>query len=372
MNLDSSVGRQERVIAASIRAAYAWTVRDQSTEDAMKEICRMTGVIMEARGPGQAPAGPMKLVEALRTPMSGLSLPGHEADFAAIRLLDADDRLTDDAYDLAAEYACSLVRDGDRAEAWLPRWTKARADKVSRDVFRKLVESGDQDVYVNSRRFIVQNPAAREDMLLDERVKAGARPAGNYEALAAHQKHVDDHEDGAQYWWPCPVCAYPMTVESELVRCRYRWHQARFQLDTTARRPKVLKIGAQSGSRTPVAQRAEGMVCVEPAVWRSIVVPGVTELRIAERLRRYSEVLLWPGLDSYDLHVVTGDFQYDVKEYASVERLIADLRERTPRAAILIPDTHIEQVAVLRGERFTVVSERDAVKLARRAAKEAS
>jgi hypothetical protein len=113
------------------------------------------------------------------------------------------------------------------------------------------------------------------------------------------------------------------------------------------------------------------MECVEPAVWRSIVVPGVTELRVATKLGKYSEVHLWPRLDSYDLHVVTGDFAYDVKEYASVDRLIADLRERRPEASILIPDTHAEQVEDLRRERFTVVSERDAVRLARRAAKEA-
>lgn len=370
MNQHSSDQRQERVIAASIRAAYAWTVREQFAQYAMKEICRMTGVVVEAHGPGRAPTGPMALVEALRRPLSELSLPGYETDFTAIKVLDAKDRLTDDAYNLAAEFACSLSRDSERTEAWLPRWTRMRADRVSREVFRKLVESGDQEVYVNSRRFIVENPCAREDTLLDARVKAGARPAGSYNLLAAHQKYVAD--DGVEYWWPCPVCKYPMTVETEHVRCGYRWHEARFQLDATATRPKLLKIDSHGGPQASAAQRAEGVVCVEPAVWRSVVVPGVTELRIANRLSKYSEVRLWPCLDSYDLHVVIGDFQYDVKEYASVDRLIADLRERRADAVILIPKTHAEQVEILRTERFAVVSERDAVRLARRAAKEAS
>lgn len=369
MNRHSPAQRQERVIAAGIRAAYAWTIRDEPVQRAMTEICRMAGVIVEAHGPGHAPAGPMALVKALRGPLSELSLPGHEADFAAVHLLGADDQLTDEAYNLAAEYACSLSSDSERTEGWLPSWTRMRADRVSREVFRKLVESGDQTVYVNSRRFIIENPCGREDTLLDDRVKAGAKAAGKYEALAAHQKHIDD--DAGQHWWPCPVCKYPMTVEDDLVRCRYRWHEARFQPDFTGSRPKLLKIGERGKHQAPAARRAEGVVCVEPAVWRSVVVPGVTELRIAAKLGRYSEVRLWPRLDTYDLHVVTGAFQYDVKEYRSVDRLIARLRERTPEAAILIPDTHAEQVRILRREGFDAVSERDAVRLAGRAAKEA-
>ncbi|MEU6644577.1 hypothetical protein ABZ863_18760 [Saccharomonospora sp. NPDC046836] len=369
MNEHSPEQRQERVVAAAVRAAYAWSVREEFPKQAMEEICRMIGVITEARGPGLTPTEPITLVEALRRSLGELSLSGHAEEFARAQLLDGD-LLTDDAYDLAAEHACSLAQDSERTEAWLPRWTRMRADKVSSDVFRELVEDGDQDMYVKSRRFLIEHPAGRKDVLLDERGKTDAQPVGDYLPLAAHQKYVDGER---QLWWSCPRCKYPMVVESGLVRCQHARHDARFQLDTTTTTPKLLKIGAGGKHRAPAAQRAEGVVCVERAVWQSIVMPGVTELRIAAKLGKYSEVLLWPDLDAYDLHVVTGDYQYDVKEYRSADWLIARLRERGPDTgiAILIPDTHGDQVEALTQAGFEAVSERQAVKLARRAAEEA-
>jgi hypothetical protein len=89
---------------------------------------------------------------------------------------------------------------------------------------------------------------------------------------------------------------------------------------------------------------------VEFGVWRFVVVPGASELRVKQRLERLgATVELWPELDRYDLHVRAGDheFRVDLKEYRSPYRLIADLRAKTPSARVLLPKTHEHQLGVL-------------------------
>jgi hypothetical protein len=101
--------RQSRVVAACLRAAYAWSERE-SHPAAMREVARMTGVVMEALGPGRGPVTPMTLIECLRRPLGELaSLAGGDLgeEIAAAVLLDGD-RLADAVYDLACEYALPL------------------------------------------------------------------------------------------------------------------------------------------------------------------------------------------------------------------------------------------------------------------------
>ncbi|MFE3383263.1 restriction endonuclease-related protein [Streptomyces anulatus] len=90
---------------------------------------------------------------------------------------------------------------------------------------------------------------------------------------------------------------------------------------------------------------------MEYGVWRFVVVPGASELRIKERLEKLgATVELWPRLDRYDLHVRAGgtEFAIDVKEYRSPHRLIADLRAKAPSARVLLPQTHEYQWETLR------------------------
>lgn len=62
---------QARVVTAALRAAYAWAERERQP-GAMREIARMTGVVMEAHGPGRGPNNPVALVEELRHPLGSL------------------------------------------------------------------------------------------------------------------------------------------------------------------------------------------------------------------------------------------------------------------------------------------------------------
>lgn len=368
--------RQDRVIAAALRAAHAWSESEPSRHT-MREICRMTGVIVEALGPGRGPTSPHLLIAALHRPLRGLLrfVPRLDERLGAVSLLKGD-RLTDDAYDIAVEFAGLLGRGAEPGE--LPTWARTQAEQTQHDAFGALVETGNQETYVRTRRFVIEHPAATERDLRRALSRTGARCRVEYVDLTPDQRYGSgEHER----WWGCPVCRYPMAVTGRNVRCRYRPHRAVYQVagyrDGVPR--LLVKNGEENVPPAPAAAEALGVKCVDPGVWRSIVVPGVTELRLAKALQAASrnEVVLWPGLDSYDLHVEAGrtTFRLDVKEYRSVDRLLTDLTEKPPRATVLLPRTHEHQEqavldACLPGVHVTTESK--IIRRVRRAAREAS
>jgi hypothetical protein len=343
-----------------LRAAYAWSERKAHPE-AMREIARMTGIVMEALGPGHGPAAPMQLVGFLRRPLGDLlALTGDTDDpVAEAVLLSPDDRLADTAYDLACEYARQLTQT--MAAEWLPSWTRMRAEQIQNEVFAALVESGDPGGYVLARRFLIDHPATDHEELSAQLLATGARLAARYSPLTPDQQY---QARGRGWWWPCPVCKWPMTVTSDYVRCRYLPHQASYQVvpGRASSPPRLLRTGDRSPRRVPTARRADTAACVDPGVWRYIVVPGASEVRIASSLEKLgADVQLWPDMDAYDLHVRTGrlERQLDVKEYRSARRLIEDLRDKPPSVMILLPATHEHQLDVIttRLPSVTVVTE---------------
>jgi hypothetical protein len=341
--------RQARVVAASLRAAYAWSERKTHPE-AMREIARMTGVVMEALGPGQGPTSPMQLVGLLRCPLGDLlSLTGGTDDpVAEAVLLNPRDGLADTAYDRACEYAQQLTQS--MAAGWLPSWTRMRAEQIQHEVFAALVESGDPGSYVLGRRFLIDHPASDPEQLSSQLLAAGARLAARYSPLPPDQHY--QAAGGRRWWWPCPVCQWPMTVTGDYVRCRYLPHQAVYQAVSgrTSSPPRLLRTDDRSPRCVPAARRAENAVCVDPGVWRYIVVPGASEVRIATSLEKLgADVRLWPDMDAYDLHVRAGRLErrLDVKEYRSARRLVEDLRDKPPSVTILLPASHEHQLDVI-------------------------
>jgi hypothetical protein len=329
--------RQSRVVAACLRAACAWSERE-SRPAAMREVARMTGVVMEALGPGRGPVTPMTLIECLRRPLGELaSLAGGDPgeEIAAAVLLDGD-QLADAVYDLACEYALPLTPDAETAP-WLPSWTNMRAEQVENQAFTVLKEAGDDAAYARARRFLIEHPAGDRQELSEQIAAAGAKPV-KYQGLMADQQY----ESGkTSWWWPCPVCRWPMAVTGDSVRCRYRPHQAAYQVMRVkpGSQPRLQRTG-DHGPAAPKAGPAASAACVAPGVWRFIVVPGATELRLAADLENLgAEVQMWPEGDSYDLHVTAGTLvrTFDVKEYRSTRRLISALRDKPPNAAVLLP-----------------------------------
>jgi len=334
----AAVQRQSRVVAACLRAAYAWSERE-SRPGAMREVARMTGVVMEALGPGRGPVTPMTLAECLRRPLGELaSLAGGDPsdEIAAAVLLDGD-QLADAAYDLACEFALPLTPDAETAP-WLPSWTRMRAEQVENQAFAVLKEAGDDAAYTRARRFLIEHPAGDRQELSEQLAAAGAKPV-RYGDLVADQKYPCG--ETSWWWWPCPVCRWPMAVTGNSVRCRYRPHQAVYQ--AVRGRPGSPPRLHRTGDHAPVAPKARpaaSAACVAPGIWRFIVVPGASELRIAVDLEKLgADVQMWPEGDTYDLRVSVGTLvrTFDVKEYRSARRLISDLRDRPPHAAVLLP-----------------------------------
>ncbi|MFE2040857.1 hypothetical protein ACFXAZ_07965 [Streptomyces sp. NPDC059477] len=360
---DDPAERAHRVVAAALRAAYAWTAR-RHRGDAMREVARMTGVVMEAHGPGRGPTTPLELVGCLRQPLGRLPALSAQADepIAQAVLLDSDDRLTSDAYDLACEYALPVggPSASDRWKPtwaqWMPTWTWMHADKIRGDTFNALRDGNGQEGYVASRRFLIEHPAGPLSELRDLISKTGVRlPPRGYTDIPAD--HLHRSSGGETWWWPCAICRWPMGVSGTTVRCRYSPHAAVYQLTggrTASSRPSLSRVDeGRPRLATPVARPADDSRCLEFGVWRFVVVPGVSELRVKRSLEELgATVELWPQLDSYDLHVQAGDkkCQIDVKEYRSPHRLIADLRAKAPsaHARILLPKTHEHQLETLR------------------------
>jgi hypothetical protein len=345
----------DRVITAAVRAAYAWSVR-QSEPRAQREVARMLGVVMEAVGPGRGPVTTAEFINALQRPLGELLLADGQSSqdtIGAAVLLDGDGRLTDDALEVAGEHVAEVLASADPASGWLPSWTWMRAEQVERRAFDRLLEAGDAGAYVASRRVLVERPAGTERQVLDDLDRLGGRPTAPYGPISPDQR-LDAGSSGEGWWWPCPVCRWPMRVRETSVACTYSPHRALYLIDLrkggaprlVARGELAPRQGPGRGVPPPPAALAlEGAVSVERAVWRYIVVPGVTEVGLYERLRAVAgtHVELWPHKDLYDLHVEAGGQQWkvDVKEYRSPTRLITALQERPPAAdVVVLPDSH--------------------------------
>ncbi|MFD9716104.1 hypothetical protein [Streptomyces sp. NPDC059076] len=340
--------RRRRVVAAALRAAYAWTVR-RRFPTAMREVAMMTGVVMEAHGPGRGPASPSALVRCLRARLGELPAfagSGETEDPAVADaiLLDSRDQLSPDVYDLICEYALPLASTIE-AEAWLPTWTRMHADHIRQQAFASLIETRSQEDYVASRKFLIDHPAGSREELAQLVSTTGVRVVSRgYTEIPAERRHHTTPDTA--WWWPCPVCAWPMEVTGQTVRCRYRPHASAFRIipgRTPRSRPGLTALDEGPRVAKPEARPVNDAVCLDAGVWRFVVVPGVGELRLCRALEKQgAQVHMWPDLDSYDLHVMAGpdEFRIDVKEYRSVHRLIADLRTKPPRARVLLPQTH--------------------------------
>ncbi|WP_409465196.1 hypothetical protein [Amycolatopsis sp. GA6-003] len=338
------------VVAATVRAAYAWSKRHEQP-GAMREAARMTGVVMAAHGPGKGPVTPAELAEALHRPLGELPcLKDCPETEAAEMILLENGQLTAAVYDLACEYSAPLGEAIGRA-AWLPTWTRMRADQIRQEAYTAMIATGRQEDYVASRKFLIEHPAGQFDTLREQLSKEGARLAPyGYEEIPEDQLHRDQNSQA--WWFPCPVCRWPMAVTGDLVRCRYRPHSASYRIRRrpASARPALDRVDAGPRIATPKAALAAGARCVNAGIWRFVVVPGAAELRLYRALDKPGvEVQLWPGADSYDLHVKVGRHEYkaDLKEYQSIGRLVDHLTTTRPTAEVVLPVTHEHQLSAL-------------------------
>lgn len=341
------IGTDELVVTAALRAAVAWTMRD-SEPRVWRELSRMTGVISFALGPGAGPQNPVALIRALQAPIAGL-LPDSTdgGDVASLVLLDDAGRLTPDALDRACEYTQALFEYSDDSGAeWLPTWAWQRAETVQRTVYEGLRE-GTREQYTAGRRYLIENPAGLVRDLIEKRNARNLPVVADYTDIPRNRVlRVGDRE----WWWPCPECRWPMRVKGDTVMCEYTPHDARFQVLRDGNEPPPLINDSGKRRRQPAAISAEGAKCLDPAVWRFVVVPGIAELVLERRLARLSDVTvtMWPDWDRYDLTVSTSSgvtWHVDVKDHTRHWTIAQD-----PPAAdyLVLPDYRRAQVLPLR------------------------
>lgn len=337
----------DRTVTAAIRAGCAWSVRHDQPR-AWREVARMTGVIMRAAGPGNGPVTPTELIACLRRPL-GSWLPGAAADesLAALVVLDDSGRLSDATYEVGCDYTVELLVDQeDPGEGWLPSWRVHRAEQIERAAFYALRRGSDDD-YTRGRRFLVEYPAGERNEVLARQTDLGLPPLVSFTPIPDDRQHRG-------WWWACPLCRWPMRIRSGHMSCSFPRHRAAYALlSADGRIPRLQPL--EGAPQRVQRQLVEGAVCVDESVWRYIVVPGVVEVRLCDRLGRIPGIgtLLYPFKDRYDIQVQPDDGDWectlDVKDFASARSLANKLIEKPVAAKTLVlPQYRSGQVMELR------------------------
>lgn len=346
---DASPTRQ--LTTAALRAAVAWT-RRESEPGAWRELSRMTGVVCYLLGPGHGSIKPLELVYRLSQPLSGLlpSGSGVSSELADLVLLDPSGHLTDKAIEIGCEYTEALFdARADPAREWLPSWSWQQREQVQRVVFEGLIGLGDEHDYTAARRFLIEHPAGNERSLTERMNEHGVRRVAHYDPIPPDRQWSGG---AGHWWWPCPVCRWPMRVKDEFVSCGYSHHGARYRLAPgdagTSGPARLLKLTTRRLS-VPDALPAGRARCIDIAVWRFVTVPGVPELELERRLLRIDGVSvdMWPGLDRIDLAVrapLGRRWEVDVKDHVEPATIAA-----SPPVArdIVVPDYRRSQVGPL-------------------------
>jgi hypothetical protein len=217
----------------------------------------------------------------------------------------------------------------------------------SRARFAVLADGGERE-YAAFRRFLIEHGSCGREEAQAAVALSGIGPAELYEPIPAIC-HI--RTAAGSVFYPCPDCRWPMIVQDETLACPWpacAAGGARFQLSGSTIRP----VG---GRETPSPVPVEGAVRLKRGAWRYTLLPGLTELGLADRLARLPgvSVRLWPGRDRYDLHVELGDkwvWRADVKDWSNPDALAARLQCDQPAGEMLVvvPDRHRWQVSILR------------------------
>lgn len=321
---------------AALVAADALTDSTLPGERRLETLTRAYGMVMALRGPGH-PLDFEEFRRRVRGPVATLLPPG--VDDAGLATVFAIDRATGernvDLEALDGEFGAAA-----RLSGGLPHWTWLR-DELSENQAYALFRRGEnQKAYESRRRFVIGHPAGTKAEL-----RAMPRELEElYHPVPGHRRYD-------RWCFLCPVCRWPMRVQRRgrviKVACDDPGHRERgadyrsraddgtdAALPLTPAGPAAAVTAAGRLLAPPagqvVAHEADRVSMVEQPCWRSHVVPGLLELALTDELQaRGAQVDLWPGLDSYDLHITapSGRFwKVDVKDVISVDALIRRTR----------------------------------------------
>jgi hypothetical protein len=338
---------RELCLAAAATAAARWAGANGDPErrrGAIRELRRQHERIVRVAGrAADQPLG--RFLDCLGRPVAEW-LPGElcQPDDERLVLLDGSE-LSLAAQMIAVEYRVE-ARDDFGAEVG------------ERHLARLLFNAPGDDGYRAAREAVIRMPAGELDDVANVLTSLGV---GRDEPLYTP---VPASAVCAGVWWPCPLCGWPMYVHRDRVRCVFQPHAvagADYRLKLTDDSASVVPRGPGVAVGPPDARQSKGWVVATVGAWRFIVIPGLVELRLAERVAASvpgAVVVLWPGRDRFDLEVVLNDgrsIMADVKDWTSPSLLLAYLQRRAEGDwvrpdAIVVPDYRREHVRFLRQE----------------------
>jgi len=278
---DAQYALGRKVISAALRAGVAWTRRLEEPR-AWREISCMHGVILGHLPLGAGPETPAGLVGNLTRPLRSWIpldwsvLPAEMGDLVILEDGHGQQptQLTEEAFEVGCSYLEVLFDPAtgglDGGGDWLPTWSWQTAEQTEHAIYRQLA-SGSQAQYVAGRLMLVEVPTGTEDSILEDYARRGGARMQVYRPLPAERSCV---RGGAVWWWPCPVCAYPMRLTGELLRCDFLPHQRKARV--------LLRPGRRPGDPPEVvngppglaACRGEGVLCLDWPVWRHLTGRG--------------------------------------------------------------------------------------------------
>ncbi|WP_045876481.1 hypothetical protein [Pseudofrankia sp. DC12] len=366
------------VTRAALRAATTMTNPTLSPRQRLAALMECHGTLLAARGPGD-PLSFGDFRRALKNDLARLLPAGIDSpDLEGLPVVDGEDRVAEDAFDLAFEQRVLLKALDKPGNSALLINDQELQDEIDQETaFEILYKGGEQAGYVAGRSDLIRYPAGPVSDLCELRLPP--RVVDLYQDIpynSVYQVH----------WFPCPACRWPMRVAIRrsagsrvgTARC---WHGAHAEMgasylfplpadggvpelvpEASPRRPGLREsVLFPSISEVPRALPAAGYKAVARGIWRYTTIPGLPELALYDRLsERGLTVELWPALDAYDLRVEAGPrkgrketFKVDVKDYTSAMTLgkLIDAQEGDRGGAgwLVVPDYRAGQLPLLSG-----------------------
>lgn len=365
------VASMQAINTAAIRAAKAWSVRND-TPEAWREVSRMFGVLLRFLPPGEGPTDPIEMVTNLRRPLREwvpLDWSRLPADAGSFPILGSDDDLTAEAVEYGSDYTEALFEDHEATSDWIPRWAAQTIESVERKVFQVLKAAG-QEQYVATRQMLIEVPAGTRSEILEQ---YNARDALRSEAYIPLPPDQQFRTDDRRWYVPCPECGWPMHVRGALLRCRFPQHRGQFTV-TSLDSPGGPVV---AGPVNVLARDAADVRALHYAVWRYITIPGVTEVALMRWLAKHAGVTIerWPHKDRWDVTARIGamSLHVDLKDV----RYPAQVAMKLPHARyVVVPDYRAWQIPQLKRslpkDRFTPCTVRSFKVIVKKALEDAS
>lgn len=350
------------VLTACVQAANVWCGRQRSAGDRWFEIARLhSGVALAHLSYGAGVFSLVNFVDGLAGPLAGLMPAALREDCDDVPLIDGD-ALSPAAFDLLRENLAPSVTPGSVAE-WT--WEQLSAEKIQGRLYQQLLETGTQRGYEDARSAVIRHASGPLVEINDLIKQVGLPRDGLYQPIPAWAWATGN---GERYWFPCPVCRWPMRFQLDRLTCSYPPHaQAIGSPSVRWARSGPPRVGAWRQDKLPAlgvdattniaAFPVDDYVALAAPVWRYSTIPGCDELYLHRRLTAMDGVTatLWPRTDAYDLLVeIDGrkrPWRVDVKDYTDPARLATVLASmeslRSTDMQIVIPNYRDRQLGVL-------------------------